>query len=130
MKSFIMENATKILKSEKFLNVPEKIVITMMEMDKLNVPEYELLLAVTKWGFKNAVSSTSKTLMKLYKHIRFSLLTIDDFFHFIETYKNAIDAESSLEILQHLHCPSSHPSLPTWCCTSNVSRMKEFQQKR
>lgn len=128
IKSFIMEKATTILKSEKFLNMPETIVNTIIEMDKLNVNENELLLAVTRWGLKNVASPTSFTLKKFYKHIRFSTLTSNQFFSFLENYRNAIDAESSLRILQHLHCPSRH-NLHEWCCPSKVSRMKDFQPK-
>lgn len=128
IKLYIIENARKILKSDKFLNVPETIINTMMGMDTLNAQENELLIPVTDWGYKNLTPPNSKSLRKIYEHIRFSTLTRNEFFHFLESYHNAIDAESGLKILQHLHSPSRH-TLPEWCCTSNVSRMDEFQKQ-
>lgn len=124
-----MENANKILKSKKFLNVPETIVNIMIRMDKLDVKENELLMAITRWACKNVAPPNYKSLRKFYEHIRFSTLTSNEFFHFLESFENAIDAESGLKILKHLHCPSRNP-LPIWCCTSNVSRKREFQRQK
>lgn len=124
--SYLMENKNNLIQSEKFLKVPESIVECVVQMDKLNVQEYQLLLAVSKWAYHNKSRITSKILAKYYKHIRFSTLLNNEFFQFIDSYPKAIDAESVVEILRHLHSPS-RCSLPKWCSTSKVLRIKEFQ---
>lgn len=121
VKFYLMENTSKIITTEKFLSVPEDIVHILLQMDKLNVREYDLLIAVTKWGYKNIDHVNSKDLIKFYEHIRFSTISSDEFFQFVDSYPEAIDAQSSLKILQHLRNVSSH-NLPTWCSTSKVSR--------
>lgn len=121
--TYMMENTKKIVTSKEFLSVPEDVVHNLLQMDKLkdNVREYDLLLAVTKWGYENIDQVNSKDLIKFYKHIRFSTISSDELFQFIDSYPEAIDAQSSLRILQHLRNGSTH-NLPTWCSTNKVSR--------
>lgn len=127
VKSYMMENTKKIITSEKFLRVPEDIVHNLLEMEKLNVQEYDLLLAVTKWGYENIDQVNSKELIKFYEHIRFSTISSDELFQFVDSYPEAIDAQSSLRILQHLRNGSTH-NLPAWCSTNKVSRYNVQKQ--
>ena len=117
--SYIMENAHRLVTSEKFLNVPETFVHHILQMDRLNIREYQLLLAVTKWAYRNIKKANSENLINFYKYIIFSSLGTSEFFQFIDLYPEAIDEKSSLKILQHIHNPSRH-SLPNWSSINRV----------
>lgn len=123
--SYLKENAGKLIKSEKFLNAQENCILQLLEMDKVNIKEYDLLLSVTEWGYQNLKPVNAESLLKFYKHIRFTTITCDDYFRFIHRYPEAIEPKSSLKILQYLYAPYGR-SLPDWCSTNPISRRHEF----
>lgn len=126
--AYLKENAEKLIKSEKILNAQESFVLQLLEMDKLNVKEYDLLLFVTKWGYQNLKPTNAESLLKFYKHIRFTSITCDDYFRFIHRYPDVIESKSSLKILQYLYTPYGR-SLPDWCSPNEQSRRLEFRQE-
>lgn len=119
--AYLKENAERIIKSEKFLNAQESFILHLLEMDKLNVAEYDLMIAVTKWGYLNLKPTNAESMVKFYKHIRFTNITCDDYFRFIHSYPEVIESKSSLKILQYLYTPYGH-SLPEWCSSNQHSR--------
>lgn len=125
--AYLKENAEKIINCEKFFHAPESFLFELLGMDTLNVNEYDLLLSVTEWGYRNFKPANAEKLLKLYKHIRFSNLTFDEFFIFISIYPDAIEAKSSLEILQYLYTPYCR-FLPEWCSSNKISRRHGFHQ--
>lgn len=125
--AYLKENAERIINYEKFFHVQESFLLQLLEMDTLNVNEYDLLLSVTEWGYRNLKPANAESLVKLYKHIRFANLTFDEYFIFISIYPDAIEAKSSLEILQYLYTPYCR-YLPVWCSPSKVPRRNEYHQ--
>lgn len=125
--AYLKKNAEKLITSEKILNAQESFVLQLLEMDKLNVKEYDLLLFVTKWGYQNLKPTNAESLLKFYKHIRFTSITCDDYFRFIHRYPDVIESKSSLKILQYLYTPYGC-SLPDWCSPNEQSRRLEFRQ--
>lgn len=51
-----------------------------------------------------------------------------EYIAFIDKYPAAVDAESSLKILKHLHNKSIY-KLPNWCSTNTTSRKEQYQRK-
>lgn len=126
--AYLKENAGKLIKSENFLNAQEKFILQLLEMDKLNIKEYDLLISVTEWGYQNLKPVNAESLLKFYKHIRFITITCDDYFRFIHRYPDVIESKSSLKILQYLYTPYGR-SLPDWCSTNPISRRQAFRHE-
>lgn len=130
MQDYLKENARTLICSDKIFHAPEKFVYEIVQMDDLNMEEYDLLFAVTEWGYRNLMPVNFEKFKILHKHIRFGAMKFDEFLHFRECFSKAMDDKNTQDIAEYLYSTSVR-NLPEWCSSNHVLRKNEFNlQKR
>ncbi|XP_054716558.1 BTB/POZ domain-containing protein 3-like [Uloborus diversus] len=118
---FFKRNTKLALEVDSFLDTDPGTLEKVLQLDTLDVTELTLLKNLVRWGEHKCSSSTDEVSLKevlepLICHIRFGVLSADEFCSFLEDRKDLFSDADALSILQHLVKPPSNP-LPDWCCT-------------
>jgi hypothetical protein len=124
--NIILKKPDKIFKSLNFPLIPEKVLISLIQNDNLQMKEVQIWEHVLKWGFsqnpelpsdianfsKKDFSILKNTLQQCIPFIRFYNLTSKEFSDKVLPYKKILPKELYMDLLKtflNLH-PSSRPN--------------------
>ena len=118
------EEPIKIFKSIDFLAVPEKLLISLIQNDDLQMDEVEVWNHVLKWGLaqnpeissdpsnysKDDFNALKNTLQQCIPFIRFYNMTSKEFFYQVVPYKKILPKELYMDLLKIFMDPDSMPN--------------------
>ncbi|PKY16543.1 hypothetical protein RhiirB3_428975 [Rhizophagus irregularis] len=122
----ISKEPSKIFNSPNFSSIPEKLLITLIQIDNLQMDEIQVWEHVIKWGFtqnpelpsdptsfsKNDFNILRNTLQQCVPYIRFHNLTSKEFLKKVKPYKKILPKELYNELLEYFLDNDSKKSVP------------------
>ncbi|PKK60506.1 hypothetical protein RhiirC2_856811, partial [Rhizophagus irregularis] len=144
--NLISNNPNKIFKSLDFSTTPEKLLISIIQSDNLQMTEIQVWENVLKWGFaqnpgfpsdpsnfsKDDFNSLKNTLHQCIPSVRFYNLTSKEFFYNVVPYKKILPNELYMDLLKTFLDPDSKPidKPKPRKGTNNSSKISSHFQKR
>jgi hypothetical protein len=121
----VSKNPDKIFKSLDLSSVPEKLLISLIQNDNLQISEVQVWENVLKWGLaqnpelssnpsnysKDDFTTLKNTLQRCIPFIRFYDLTSKEFFYNVVPYREILPEELFIDLLKTFLDPDSKPSL-------------------
>ncbi|EXX52112.1 carbohydrate-binding module family 13 protein [Rhizophagus irregularis DAOM 181602=DAOM 197198] len=122
----ISKEPSKIFNSPNFSSIPEKLLITLIQIDNLQMDEIQVWEHVIKWGFtqnpglpsdptsfsKNDFNILRNSLQQCVPYIRFHNLTSKEFLKKVKPYKKILPKELYNDLLEYFLDNDSKKSVP------------------
>jgi hypothetical protein len=116
----ISKEPVKIFKSQNFSSVPEKLLISLIKNDNLQMEEVQIWDHVLKWGFaqhpelpldptilsKDEFNLLKNTLQRCIPFIKFFNLSSKEFFDEVIPYKKVLPKELKKELVNYFRDPN------------------------
>ena len=113
--AFIIHNFNQVIKNSSFTSLPSEIVLTIYQSSVLQTNEIDLFLALVHWQKKQQKQQkhTSKsTSEKLFKEIRYPMISVDDLISKVRPTKMADPVLYTLALEYH-HKPDTYDGPPS-----------------
>ncbi|XP_075229626.1 BTB/POZ domain-containing protein 1-like [Lycorma delicatula] len=123
----VAENMNSVVRKTEFLNCSQKILLTIVNQNEINITEMGLFKSITRWASCNSrktgnpIETYATSMREIVNNIRFLTMTPDKF---VEVPGNSIflSSDEQLNILINLVKPGHQPLLGRFC-TLTQSRL-------
>jgi hypothetical protein len=134
----ITKEPDKIFKSPNFLSVSEKLLVSIIQSDNLQISEIQIWEHVLKWGLaqnpelppditnysKDDFKILKNTLQQFIPFIRFYNLTSKEFLDKVFPYREILPEELHIDLLKTFLSLSDPNSMPTNKSNPRISKVK------
>ena len=104
---FMYANCHKVIENSSFYSLSSEIVLTICQSSSLHVNEIELFLALIEWQMKQQRKISRSDSEKLFKEIRYPLISVDDLLEKVHPTKLADPVLYTLALEYH-HKPVTY----------------------
>ncbi|CAB4442821.1 unnamed protein product [Rhizophagus irregularis] len=132
--NLITKKPNKIFRSPSFSSIPEKLLVSLIQSDNLQMSEIQVWQHILKWGLaqnpelpsdptnftKEDFNTLKNSLQHCIPHIRFYNLTSEEFSNRVLPYKTILPKELYKDLLKYFLNPNSQLSIPRIVTDSKI----------